>query len=228
MEFKQTMRMSAIKKLIPTAHLEKRIGTRTQAREYCMKEESRISGPYEHGTWNTKGQGNRSDLDSVVSMIQDRKSTQEIAQSNPIQFIKYYKGIEKLQQHYLPEQRIPEVFVLWGKPGVGKTRLVHDNFDDIYTVPDQASFTHFTGYNNNYCVLFDDFYGGIKYSLLLKLLDRYPYNVNTKGGTTYWNPGLIVITSNKHPAYWYDRDECDALLRRITKIYHIQHQIFEH
>lgn len=50
---KPVRRPQAIKLLsLPEeAHFEARQGTRTQARDYCRKEESRVSGPFEFGTW---------------------------------------------------------------------------------------------------------------------------------------------------------------------------------
>jgi len=43
-EFGNKMRLSALKKILKTAHWEKRRGTREQARAYCMKDDSRVEG----------------------------------------------------------------------------------------------------------------------------------------------------------------------------------------
>lgn len=52
-----------------TAHVMNRLGTRTQCREYCMKEESRLKAPVEIGDWlPDKGQGRRNDLNSGISI----------------------------------------------------------------------------------------------------------------------------------------------------------------
>lgn len=52
LELTRSQRMSYVKRLIPRAHWESRIGTRDQARDYARKEETRIEGPWECGTWN--------------------------------------------------------------------------------------------------------------------------------------------------------------------------------
>ena len=41
----QPVRLAAMKKISPKAHWEKRMGTRLQAVLYCVKQESRLSGP---------------------------------------------------------------------------------------------------------------------------------------------------------------------------------------
>lgn len=220
-EFHQPVRFNALKRLIPRANIRARRGTRDEARNYCMKDDTRVEPPVEYGEW-IKGRGHRTDLQKVAELVQSKVPLREIVDEHPLEYIKFHKGIEKLMSFYKPEKLIPYVVVLYGKPGSGKTRLVFDNFDDVYTVPDTASFVHFTGYTDQYVALFDDYYGQIKCDQLLRLLDRYPYDVNTKGGTTYWNPGLIVLTSNTHPSTWYRSEtETEALIRRIDKIYEI-------
>lgn len=69
-EFNTAFRFTTVKRLIcPRVHLEKRRGSRDQARDYCMKEETRIEGPYEYGTWIPGGQGRRTDLHFIREKI---------------------------------------------------------------------------------------------------------------------------------------------------------------
>lgn len=48
-EFKQSIRLAAAKKLLPTAHWEIAKGSKEQCKEYCSKQETRLSGPWEDG-----------------------------------------------------------------------------------------------------------------------------------------------------------------------------------
>lgn len=69
-------------------------------------------------------------------------------------------------------------------------------------------------------MIIDDFYGWIKYSTLLRLLDRYPMRVEYKGGQANFLAKTIIFTSNRHPSEWYKMDN-SALMRRITEIWRV-------
>lgn len=60
------------------AHLERRMGTREQARNYCMKEDTRVSGPYEFGDFASGGKGTRSDLNEVRDAIMNGMTKEEV------------------------------------------------------------------------------------------------------------------------------------------------------
>ena len=47
--FKTNQRLAALKKLDGTAHWEPRMGSHEEAKQYCMKEETRQDGPFEIG-----------------------------------------------------------------------------------------------------------------------------------------------------------------------------------
>ena len=51
------------------------------------------------------------------------------------------------------------------------------------------------GYKQHECVIIDDFYGWIKYDDLLKICDRYPYQVPVKGSFEQFTSKYIWITS---------------------------------
>ena len=55
------------------------------------------------------------------------------------------------------------------------------------------------------------------YREMLRLLDRYPCQVETKGGSVNFAPKTIIILSNKAPEDWYDKEKCAwaPLERRI-------------
>ena len=71
LELKKPARFTGIKKILgdQSVHIEPRRGTRSEARDYCRKNESRVEGPYEFGTWREQTQGKRSDLDSVYDRV---------------------------------------------------------------------------------------------------------------------------------------------------------------
>lgn len=52
-ELHAPIRLSAMVEWLRGAHFEPRRGTRDQARDYCMKEDSRLAGPWERGDFDT-------------------------------------------------------------------------------------------------------------------------------------------------------------------------------
>lgn len=130
-------------------------------------------------------------------------------------------------------RRAPRVEVLWGAPGVGKSRYVHDFANVHFGLGDFGTFEPdlwtskssqwFDGYSGQRVALFDDYAGGIEFQLFVKLLDRYHLQVPVKGGFTWWYPDWIFITSNVDPENWYSDlspNQLGALLRRI-RVYHV-------
>jgi hypothetical protein len=74
-------------------------------------------------------------------------------------------------------------------------------------------------------VIIDDYRADFcKFHLLLNLLDRYPMQVQIKGGTLQFNAKNIYITCPQHPTVlWSNRtaEDIGQLLRRITVIKYI-------
>lgn len=105
---------------LKTAHLEKRRGTRDEARIYCMKEESRRQGPYEFGDWLAGGQGARTDLHKILDNISQGKSDYEMMYEDPelfkenMRFIKTARTLieEHKSKEYLKTNFNPETTVL--------------------------------------------------------------------------------------------------------------------
>lgn len=219
-EFKNEKRLSYFKKRMPRAHVEKRRGTRVQARAYCMKEDTRIEGPFEYGYWHEpKGKGHRSDLDSVRKAIRDGKSEIEIADDFFSSWVKYrgsfreYKGLISA-----PRSEKTQVICVIGPTGTGKSSSVRERSPSAYWKQPHSEW--WDGYDGTSDVVLDDFYGWIRYESILRLLDRYPLTVQCKGGQINFNPRRIFITSNKWPDNWYDRTRCptEPLLRRIDRL----------
>lgn len=66
-------------------------------------------------------------------------------------------------------------------------------------------------------VVLDDFYGWLPYDVLLRAADRYPLQVETKGGQAVFLAKTLIITSNNTPAQWYKNVNLQALIRRVDK-----------
>lgn len=220
LELTSPQRMSAMKKLpgLGRAHFEVRRGTRDQARTYCMKD-----GEYfESGDWAAGGQGTRNDLRGMIEKIKaNPTNTIEHMESDPLTYSKHQRFIEKyiqvLEKESTKDFRKVEVEVLHGAAGVGKTKAAHDADPNIFTVNTDEAFP-FDGYNGEKTILLDDFYGGIKYHNLLRILDGHQLRVNIKGGSRYAQWTKVFITSNVGPSEWYKSGLTPALKRRLTTV----------
>lgn len=98
LELRTSKRFSGIKKLFwlqDTVHLEKRQGTRDQAREYCRKEDTQVCGPFEFGTW-INGPGERSDLELIKQAITDGADQQQIDNDFPEQAARYQQWVRRM------------------------------------------------------------------------------------------------------------------------------------
>lgn len=228
-ELKRAFRLAGLNRL-QKAHWERRRGSREQCMEYCRKDDTRIAGPWQFGQWELRP-GRRSDLEAVKEQIDRGCSLKQIAQDNFGTYVKYHRGIKDYLQLSNPSRNWPmEVRIFWGETGTGKTRAVYEKAEElgerVYAVTQTNSGTvWWDGYDGEEIALFDDFYGWCRVSYLLKLLDRYPMRVETKGGFVQFTSKKIYFTSNNRWDEWYDWDRLGqqvklAFERRISIVTH--------
>lgn len=137
--FKRTYRKKALIKLFPGTHWEV---AKCEDFNYEMKGEKVFIKD------NRKKKGERTDLNVIHEMIKDGATLEEIAEAQPSNYIRYHKGIEKLQQliqkeHESAEYTLSEccehlrvdplepeygTCVLQGAPGCGKTQFALAHF----------------------------------------------------------------------------------------------------
>lgn len=227
MELTTRKRLSTVRRILQ-AHYSIRRGTRRQAREYCMKEDTRTEGPWEHGEWNPVGEddvrGQRNDLIGYKDAIRSGKRKRELIDEYTAEVAKYPRFYVEVLSTVERSVRIGLIVELHvGDTGTGKTRQAFERFPDLYKLPISNGTLWFDGYDRHDVILIDDFSGAAsKVSLvnLLQLLDIYPTLIPVKGAHVYLDAMRIIITTNIHPKKWYnynDREEQYwALLRRFT------------
>lgn len=222
--FDSKQRLTALKKVERTAHWEARKGNHAQAKEYCTKSDTRIDGPWEMGDEPVeKEQGKRNDLLSLKRKLDTGATEADIANDETLfpVWARYYKVVARYQM-LTGKQRNWPVFtqVIWGAPGLGKTRkALHLAGDAAYWLPRPAGQTSwFDGYIGQEVIVIDEFYGWLPLDLLCRVLDRYPFQVETKGGSAPLRVKKVIITSNVAPAMWYPKvpaERLGALYRRL-------------
>lgn len=215
-------RLAAMKLLFNQGeHWEVSRGTALQASSYCKKPDTRVDGPWEFGSMSVPGK--RNDLSFLAEELRKRPLG-DVFNDHPDEAIRYGKGMRYFRSQVLSTIRgsawvQPEILVYWGDSGAGKSRRARLLDPDLFNVPvHEGGTTWFDGYDNQETILFDDFNGGIKYTQMLRFLDGYSLQVQTKGGFITLNHKRVIITSNRPPEVWYSKDvqgEAEALLRRI-------------
>ena len=213
-------------------HLELRHGTHKQARDYCRKEETRVSEPIEIGTPITKGQGQRTDLEQVTDRLSTGESILDVGTEHPTTYVKYHKGLhalinlqeeKKIRDGKMPKRAV-KVETFWGPPGYGKSRRAMYENPDHYVLSHQggSNTIWFDGYYGQQTLIIDEFNGQIPYRYFLQLIDPHPTMqwVQIKHGRAIPQWTKVIITTNVNPDIWYKEEvtggyEGSALQRRI-------------
>lgn len=226
--FNKPKRLNAVKKLNGRAHWEPRRGTHEQARDYCMKEETRIGAPIELG--EPPAQGKRTDVEQLVEMAKDPKmSVADICDELPASYARMYKAVAHIKSLYVPKREWKtEVHWYWGPTGTGKSKTAHEMCDQPY-LHNMSNGKWFDGYVGQEDVIFDDMRKDtFKYHELLRLFDRYELKVEIKGGMTQFAPKRIIVTTCEPPETMYDtREDVAQLLRRIDVVRHFPASVNE-
>lgn len=168
-------------------------------------------------------QGARTDLEKAASVAKETLDIRAVADASPVQFIKYHRGIERYIQVLKSTKQRHEktqVHFFYGATGTGKSRTANREAKAIGSVYYKPRGEWWDGYEQQDCVILDDFYGWLPYDELLRLCDRYPHRVPVKGGYEIFNSKHIFITSNKplEELYRFDRFTVEPLKRRIEDI----------
>jgi hypothetical protein len=233
---KNAMTCASMVKKCPGCFFMKANGSPTESRTYCK-------GPYlkeghnkpENPTFVEIGkipsQGQRTDIEATREAIAAGKRGRELHDDHTNVVWKYLKATDTYiglcdeeKAHKMYESGFtPEVHVLWGNPGVGKSRSVLEMYGsrNIYIArKSRSGGIWWNGYRGQKIILVEEYTGWLPWAELLGLLDRYPYQMEYKGGSCWRISEKIYITSNKHPRDWHTKQDelYEALERRCTSI----------
>lgn len=244
-EMKNPCRLAAMKKLIPQAHLEVSRGSKEQAIMYCLKEDHGLSGDpmrfwliegllqeFEisypdslENYLNSIGEqmngctsGMKSRLQAIRLKLSQGNSTaiEEIADEEFDIWVRYYRAFERyLVMKTKPRDHLVDVYVLQGPTGTGKSRWAMETYPGAYW---KQRSNWWDGYCGQEVVVLDEFYGWLPFDLLLRVCDRYPLLVESKGGQIQFVAKKIIITTNQLPCNWYKSGTYfPSFVRRVTE-----------
>lgn len=167
--------------------------------------------------------GARSDIEAAVQTIKDGGTNQEVIEQHAEVFVKYSRGLSLVRLAYQSRRTWKtEVFWWYGPTGTGKSLEAFERFPDAYYKNPTNKW--WCGYDAHDAVIIDDYRRDLcSFGDLLRLFDRYPLLLESKGGTLQFLARTIVVTTSKSPREtWEGRSDEDIrqLLRRIEHVKH--------
>lgn len=236
--FDKAKRVKAVAETLGNAHVEPMRGTKEQATKYIDKEP-----PYDEKgevvllkfgerTKITDNSGLRVDIDAIRQDIRDGKVTASTIDEYILEHAKTEAQARMIESTYTRvmqangmKQRDVKVIYVEGATGSGKTRGAYDRYSDIFkaSVSNKTSFP-FNGYRGQKVLLLDELRQGVfTPAELFQILDRYPLQVDVKGGRfpALWD--TVIITTAMPLESWFTREDKgqdnnkQQLLRRITE-----------
>lgn len=207
---------NSMKDTLPAgSHIEKAVGNVAENYRYCTKEGEYVYwGSRDEIDVNGTKPGKRSDIDNVRNLVKSGADMEQIC--DEVTSYQALRFAENVRYHYQKHRtEAPTVYWLWGLSGVGKTRWVHENFESVY-IKDGTQW--WNGYDFETCICIDDFDGHWPFRDLLRLLDRYKYQGQIKGGYTKINSPFIVITCEFPPEHFWQCNELSQVSRRLHEV----------
>lgn len=240
LETTHPIRLNQLKNWNGKGHYESRKGNRLQAIKYCIKDyfiDELVNPIYRDDSLRlleeyglvTKGWNKDWTLDMLLESIDSVKTDKlkqlmqllkagatelQIAEEDPGTWARNYKALERYKRLITTQRsHAMEVIVIYGPTGTGKSKYCYDNYPGAYW---KQRSNWWDGYENEHTVILDEYYGWLPYDTLLRICDRYPLLIETKGGQKQFTSKRIVITSNNIPSKWYKESlNLEPLKRRI-------------
>jgi hypothetical protein len=212
-ELKNAKTFSKIKKEWPRANIQVAKGNAEQVKEYLSKQNLVIE------IGKPKKQGQRNDLENVREVLKETNKMRDVVDiATSYQSVRMAECI--LKYHEQKRNFKPLVKWFYGSTGTGKSRSAYEECDPEDTHTQDNSIKWWEGYDAHKNVIIDDFRRDFcKFHELLRLLDRYPYRIECKGGSRQFLAEKIIITSAYHPEQIYEtREDLGQLIRRIDEI----------
>jgi len=117
-ELVRKQRLSWMKrKFDARAHFEIRRGTQEEAMDYCMKEDTRVEGPFIFGTPRINEQGARNDIVAVQQRIREGADNYDLWTEFPEFFVRYSKAANEYRTEWAQRQQRETVEQLQPLPG---------------------------------------------------------------------------------------------------------------
>ena len=236
------MRFSRIKKVFPTAHIERARGNHSENIDYITKsgkwvetDKAETNLPetfWESGEPPEDQPGKEDKKRKLIEMVNSGMTNAEILEEDPSYAyqIKHMNEIRQtlIEAEYKVKDRDVQVTFVTGATGTGKTRDIHEMYgaENICRITNYRNNgqVYFDSYHAEDVIVFEEFTGQIPITDMLNYLDRYPLKLPARYMDRQACYTKVYITSNMslyrlYPEVQYDSPETwYAFLRRISTV----------
>ncbi len=180
-----------------------------------------------------ENQGQRTDIDTMISMVNDGASNMEVVQAVPSMALRI-PAIEQYRQAYWEDKgkkyRNLTVWYIYGKTRTGKTSFVYQSHDpsEIYSVVDYKGNGIWDKYDTarTRVLLLDEYRSALPFSLILALCDGQPLTLNCRYANRVCLHETVYIVSNIPLEQQYpniQKDEPESWKAFLARINHVRH-----
>lgn len=224
--FKDAKTHTATRKVMPGRHIEI-AKTVQEAVEYCKGDYTDHTGKYkpknevfkEYG--KKPQQGERTDIKKMMTQIKEGNCTMRDIVSTAPSYQSVRMAEVRLKYFEPARNWLPEVYWFYGPSGTGKTRSAYEMCEDPYVC--MASNKWWEGYDGHSDVIIDDYRPSFStFSELLRILDRYEYRVECKGGSRQLRAKRIIITTPRSPEETWGSKTEEEIYQLTRRIYQVQ------
>jgi hypothetical protein len=228
------------KKFLPRGFTDARKGTPSQAAAYCKKDESydiTVCKRVESGSLQERKSGQRSEFQSLTEALKSGAKYLDLVNNFTGSCIRYRNNIINVAQDLQANKSRAghRLIVLFGDSGSGKSYRAKEILggaaqEGVQWSECNPTLSNYRDANAPRKILLEEFKGNILLSDFKRLFDSgaaRPTLGQRYRDVTYLSE-LTVITSNYHPARWYDLTDPEsgdtnalAIYRRIDECYHV-------
>lgn len=228
--FDRQRTLRIVRQLIPRAHWEPARGSPASNVAYCTKLDGRLSEPVilgilvGDGTGDARAGGTHLKRSEFIAYVaaNPRATTSDLIDHGGLEQLVVNPSLAgTVRSLLLADTRRNGVTcdLFYGDAGCGKSRLAHFRFPNAFC---KNSGKWFDGYDAQEQLILDDFDdASMPIGDLLRLVDRYPYRAEVKGGSITMVANSFIITSNHIPSEWYPHASAQRLAAVHRRIRHV-------